>query len=215
MALELVNTTASSSVQNGSSANFPLSISHKNNKYLVISITTSNRSFNTITSITFDGYSATRGVQSIGAEIWYLENPTPTKFSQTKDLQIVFSGTYDYAICCYEFAELDSPPFEASTLGAQATGNPTLPGNLIVTIGSYIIDAVAIESNTIEADNDQVEVMNLVSGGNSYGSSYKIANTTSEGMSWTRTGTPINDSWTICAASSKSKTLNQLKIINS
>lgn len=220
MTLNLVSTFSDTAVQTGTSGSLEITIPANRQSVLVLCVATSNRGFDTITSAKLttpspdDFLSLTREVQSTGAEIWYLDNPPYTPGISTQSIQIELSGSYTFAMCVYIF-EVSVTPLGSTGLDAQATGNPTTPSNLNVSIGSYLIDAVAIESNTISADNDQVEVMNLVSGGNSYASSYKIADSTSEGMSWTRQGSPVNDSWILCASEVEQNSTTKPLIINS
>lgn len=219
MSLNLIKTIADTAVQSGSSGSLTVSIPSNRQMLLVLAVATSNRTFGSVTSARLTTPSAsdflalTQEVSSIGTEIWYLNNPPYTPGITTQDIEIELSGSYTFAMSVYIFEVSASPP-GASGLNAAGTGNPSV-GTFTVDVGAYLIDAVAIESNTISADNDQVEVMNLVSGGNSYGSSYKICDSTSESMSWTRTGTPVNDSWAICAAEIEQNATAQRNIITS
>lgn len=215
-----VRTFADTAVQSGTSGTLEVSIPSRSEQVLYGIVVTNNSVGNPVSAMNLstpspnDVLSMSSIQGAFGVNIFRLVDPPYTPGISTQTITATLTGSYTFAMCAIVFELCDqSNPDGLGGLDAQVTGDPNISG-LIVENNDYLIDAVYCASNTL-AVSAGTEIMNLVSGGNTYASSYRGPLTASTiSQTWVRQGTPTNAVWRMLAMEVNSTTPNA-RIINS
>ncbi len=210
MTIQLYSVQADTAIRTGTSGTKTININPGYKPGLVVCISTDNASFTAVSSVSLNNYALTKETASTGTSIWSLKSPPPG-YSLT--LSVTLAASSNWAITAYDFYNAgQSDLTDFGGLDAQSTGDIAYTGSIPCDANTYLVDAVRHDSNTI-TPNTMTEAMNIVSGGDSYGSSYiAVPSATSIDAGWTRTGSPVNDAWAACCAKVKADTAGNMVI---
>lgn len=207
MTLTLDAVYADTAAQTGTSGSLSIIVPPTNRRVLVVALSTDFTgllSGGELVSLKYRNFSFGGSiVQSTGVAIYAMTDPPPG-YGQY-DIEVEFANSRIFGMAAYCLSTVPQSGFLRQTgLDGQTTGDPEFSGSFTPLANSIIIDAVKIEQNTIAANSPQVEAMNITSGSGasliSYGSSYYIApNTDPVPWGWTRQGSPVDDTWGLCA----------------